>query len=604
MRPKPRKQPQRVSRQPTPDEEHIDDIKLPTLSPEGLVNVLTRRAKHMERCFRSLGDDGEGGTAEGFRAFADLAVRAVREGLRRVSVVEHERDDRGRELQAKLSELALTKVQMDDVKKSVMYQLKTHVQELNEKWVSEKARIEMLSTQLDDKLRAVEETHPESPIPELKGTVESLQKELRAAEASILDFRLKLQIANQRLESQTEEGAENMVQYEQIMSLHQVAKGRAEALEEEKHQLEEGVRMLQQECYMYRAQVEAHRHQIRMMMKNASSIFAGKVSGVPESKLAHSRVANGVNRVLMLCDDLAYSTTYQPDTDGWDDDRGKPLDVLSWTKTNLSEGLSETKRMVALTASRPEKKMMERNRAERIQKDKVQGRVRPGSSVMMVPLSDPRCSVTAYQDFYADPIEAMEAMCAGLRYAMASARQEPVTDPDESAGNMLGLPSIYAITGVEANPPRFFRTNGNGEHISPFCEEEKTLLPLDVCRATCRAILDAKSVEVMMAGDDFTQLTPMPNFCHAWVAKYRVDMNEGCIKEQVEISASDALEMIKEGGDLLQWDSAFIRFAHSVQAYRFTGFEMHTFAGFLFEELPLDVLSFFPHGALCHVRGT
>merc|ERR1719454_2046869 len=103
---------------------------------------------------------------------------------------------------------------MDDVKKSVMYQLKTHVQELNEKWVSEKARIELLSTHLDDKLRAVEETHPDSPIPDLKAAVERLSKELRSSESSILDFRLKLQIANQRMESQQEEGVENQVQYE------------------------------------------------------------------------------------------------------------------------------------------------------------------------------------------------------------------------------------------------------------------------------------------------------------------------------------------------------------------------------------------------------
>jgi len=60
-----------------------------------------------------------------------------------------------------------------------------------------------------------------------------------------------------------------------------------------------------------------------------------------------------------------------------------------------------------------------------------------------------------------------------------------------------------------------------------------------------------------------------------------------------EISASDAIDAIKEGVDLLEWESAFTRFAHSVQAYRHTGFEIHTFAGFLFEELPLDVLSFF-----------
>ena len=39
----------------------------------------------------------------------------IRKGLRRAAAVEKERDDRGRELQAKLSELALTKVQMDDV---------------------------------------------------------------------------------------------------------------------------------------------------------------------------------------------------------------------------------------------------------------------------------------------------------------------------------------------------------------------------------------------------------------------------------------------------------------------------------------------------------
>jgi hypothetical protein len=214
---------------------------------------------------------------------------------------------------------------------------------------------------------------------------------------------------------------------------------------------------------------------------------------------------------------------------------------------------------------------------------------------MMVPLSDPRCSLSAFQEFFSDPIEHMEATCAGLRYAMASARQEPVTDPDESAGNMLGLPSIFAITGVDPDPPRrLTRVNQSGEYVSPFTDEDKTLLPLDVCRATCRAILDAKSVEVMMAGDDFMQLTPMPNFCHAWVAKYRVDMNEGCIKEQVEISASDVIDSMKDGAmDVLQWDSAFMRFAHSVQAYRHTGYEMHTFGGFLFEELPLDVLSFF-----------
>merc|ERR1719453_2596470 len=217
------------------------------------------------------------------------------------------------------------------------------------------------------------------------------------------------------------------------------------------------------------------------MIQHASAVFAGTVSGVPETRLAHSRVANGVNKVLNLVDDLSYSQTYRPDGDGWEDPpvregRGVPLDVLSWTKTNLAEGLSETKRIVAETANRPEKNHMERNRAERIRVDNVQGRVKPGSSVMMVPLSDPRCSLTAFHEFFADPIEAMEAMCAGLRYAMASARQEPVTDPDESAGNMLGLPSIYAITGVDPNPPRkLHRVNQSGEYVSPFFDEEKTL---------------------------------------------------------------------------------------------------------------------------------
>merc|ERR1719258_626673 len=102
-----------------------------------------------------------------------------------------------------------------------------------------------------------------------------------------------------------------------------------------------------------------------MMLKNASTIFAGEVSGVAETKLAHSRVANGVNRVLNLVDDLSYSQSYKPDGDGWEDPpvregRGVPLDVLSWTKTNLAEGLSETKRIVGETASRPEKNYMER----------------------------------------------------------------------------------------------------------------------------------------------------------------------------------------------------------------------------------------------------
>ena len=60
-------------------------------------------------------------------------------------------------------------------------------------------------------------------------------------------------------------------------------------------------------------------------------------------------------------------------------------------------------------------------------------------------------------------------------------------------------------------------------------------------------------------------------------------MKEGCIKEVPEISASDAIDAIKEGVDLLEWESAFTRFAHSVQAYRHTGFEIHTFAGFLFD---------------------
>jgi hypothetical protein len=55
---------------------------------------------------------------------------------------------------------------------------------------------------------------------------------------------------------------------------------------------------------------------------------------------------------------------------------------------------------------------MDRNRAERIRADKVQGRVKPGSSVMMVPLSDPRCSLNAIHEFFNDPIESMEAMCA------------------------------------------------------------------------------------------------------------------------------------------------------------------------------------------------
>ena len=41
------------------------------------------------------------------------------------------------------------------------------------------------------------------------------------------------------------------------MKQHHTAKADAEALHEEKSQLEEGVRMLQQECYAYRAQVEA-----------------------------------------------------------------------------------------------------------------------------------------------------------------------------------------------------------------------------------------------------------------------------------------------------------------------------------------------------------
>ena len=72
--------------------------------------------------------------------------------------------------------------------------------------------------------------------------------------------------------------------------------------------------------------------------------------------------------------------------DGWEDARGVPLDVQTWAKTNLSESLSETKKIVAVKASKPEKKHMEKNLADRIMKDKLQGRVKPGSSTMMVPI--------------------------------------------------------------------------------------------------------------------------------------------------------------------------------------------------------------------------
>ena len=40
------------------------------------------------------------------------------------------------------------------------YQLKNYVSELNEKWLAEKGRMDLLSTQLDEKLRVVDETHP------------------------------------------------------------------------------------------------------------------------------------------------------------------------------------------------------------------------------------------------------------------------------------------------------------------------------------------------------------------------------------------------------------------------------------------------------------
>jgi hypothetical protein len=57
----------------------------------------------------------------------------------------------------------------------------------------------------------------------------------------------------------------------------------------------------------------------------------------------------------------------------------------------------------------------------------------------------------------------------------------------------------------------------------------------------------------------------------------------------------DGFDVIDDMADMsmFAWDSSFQRFCHSLQAYRHLGMELHTFAAFVFEELPLDVLSFY-----------
>merc|ERR1719321_1589190 len=133
--------------------------------------------------------------------------------------------------------------------------------------------MDLLSTQLDEKLRVVDETHPSSPIPDMQESISRLESDLLEAEANIMDMRLKLQITTQKLEHATEERAAELSQHELIMEMHQSAKIKAHDLTEEQAILMERLCMAREEIFLSRSQAEALRHQLGQMMRHASIIF-------------------------------------------------------------------------------------------------------------------------------------------------------------------------------------------------------------------------------------------------------------------------------------------------------------------------------------------
>lgn len=166
-----------------------------------------------------------------------------------------------------------------------------------------------------------------------------------------------------------------------------------------------------------------------------------------------------------------------------------------------------------------------------------------------------------------NPVERMESELKGFRRAMCGAKREPLVGEQAENGrggrppgaSPLPLPTMRMI--LQKNCP---------------------VLPLETTRAYCRAIFDAKTIETLYAGEQYGLIVPLPEFVFAWLEKWEIKDGEVIERENV----------IVEGDSTVISMAAF---SCSLQHYRQAdgGWEIHTAAAFLFEELPPDALAFF-----------
>jgi hypothetical protein len=498
-----------------------------------VVNAVRARLTHVRRCFDSLGkisEENEGGSltsqaSAAFEALNDTVLVALEHLEDAEKKAKADANEQRRLQEQKQEECDNLRKQLASSKNDMIMSLKQNTGELNEKWRREKAKLCTLSDRLSERLRQFDEMHPDNPMHELREEKAKLMREVDSLNSAKAQLRVHLLDAKEKLDAFKIDSIRKQEELNDTQDMHLTVKERLRNAEIEILELKELNRMASEEVQHRTSVAHSFQFQLRLAEKYL------------EKLMRSFRKNSSENPTIVF------------------DDAGRPGGV--WENA------------VAAAAYDSEMYAPEWTKSERLGKllgEDVQ--LHPVRQVTLPDApEDPRSGAKGSESGPPrNPVERMETELKGFRRAMCGAKREPLVEEKAEqferapGATPLPLPSMRMI--LQKNVPVF---------------------SLETTRAYCRAIFDAKAIETLYAGEQYSLIVPLPEFVFAWFEKWE----------------------IKDGGEILERDNiiadndniviSMAAFSCSLQQYRHAdgGWEIHTAAAFLFEELPPDALAFF-----------